>query len=250
MTGLLNDELLTDIFAHAKETMDRECCGLIVTYRRRKTYIPVRNIAEHHKDFMMHPQDQADAEDKGTVLAVVHSHPKTKPQPTQADLVFMNMPLAEHRVPWVIVNPRTGQHTVTEPSGYEAPLVGREFSHGILDCYTIVRDYYQRTLGITLKDYARPDNWWLKGMDLYRDNFADTDFIEVKDGSLQLHDFLLIQVASPVANHGAIYLGDSENRILHHVAGKVSGRDAYGGYWRKCTRAVLRHKKLFREVPA
>lgn len=239
--SILNETLLEAIRAHSNETCERECCGLIITRHRRKVYVPIRNIATNNEHFVMHPQDFAEAEDKGTILAVVHSHPKISPNPSQADLVGVE----KTQLPWIIVNWPTGAYTITEPSGYVAPLEGREFSHGILDCYTIVRDYYKLELGITLKDYDRPDKWWLKGMDLYRDNFADTDFIEVKDGSLKLHDFLLIQIASPVANHGAIYLGDSKNMILHHVANTVSGRSTYGGYWRKATRAVLRHKELF-----
>jgi proteasome lid subunit RPN8/RPN11 len=238
--SLLTEDLLVQIRNHANTTKLRECCGFIVTHHRRKFYVPVRNISPAAEQFDMHPEDVAAAEDSGKILAVVHSHPKVSPEPSQADLVCIE----KGDVPWIIVNWPAGHYTITEPSGYVAPLVGREFSHGILDCYTIVRDYYQRTLGIALKDYERPDKWWLKGMDLYRDNFKDTNFIEVKDGSLQRHDFLLIQVGSPVANHGAIYLGES-NEILHHVAGKVSGKDSYGGFWRKSTRAVLRHELLF-----
>ncbi len=241
MNDLLTDDLLAAIQQHAAETKERECCGLIIAHHMRKQYIRISNVAPENEQFIMDAAEQAAAEDKGTVLAVVHSHPHISPQPSQADMVGIE----KSQLPWVIVNYPAGHYTITEPSGYVAPLEGREFSHGVLDCYTLVRDYYQRTLGITLKDYARPHNWWLRGMDLYRDNFADTDFIEVTDGSLpQLHDFLLIQHASPVANHGAIYLGAS-NEILHHVWGKISGRSPYGGYWRKATRSVLRHKELF-----
>jgi proteasome lid subunit RPN8/RPN11 len=240
MNELLTPELFLAIKSHADETKERECCGLIVAHHLRKHYIRIRNVANSNQQFVMDAAEQAAAEDKGTVLAVVHSHPKISAKPSQADLVCIE----KSQLPWVIMNWPTGAFTVTEPSGYVAPLEGREFSHGVLDCYTLVRDYYQRELGVTLKDYDRPDEWWLKGMDLYRDNFADTDFIEVTDGSLRNHDFLLIQHASPVANHGAIYLGAS-NEILHHVYGKISGRSPYGGYWRKATRAVVRHKELF-----
>jgi proteasome lid subunit RPN8/RPN11 len=243
MNTLITPNLLAAINAHAAETQTRECCGLIVAHHFHKHYIRVRNIASSNEHFLMHPEDQAAAEDLGEVLAVVHSHPNISAQPSQADLVGIE----KTQLPWVIVNWPTGAYTVTEPTGYVAPLEGREFSHGVLDCYTLVRDYYQRTLGITLKDYYREDNWWHMGKDLYRDNFADTDFIEVTDGSLQQHDFLLIQNAAPVANHGAVYLGVT-NEILHHVYGKISGRSPYGGYWRKATRAVVRHKELFGKV--
>lgn len=240
MNDLLNNELLLAIRTHANATGARECCGLIVTYRRRKIYVPCRNDASANHQFILNAEDYVKAEDKGTILAIVHSHPGISPEPSQADLIGIE----KTQLPWVIVNWPTGNYTITEPSGYVAPLVGREFSHGVLDCYTIIRDYYKRELDLILNDYERPDFWWLKGMDLYRDNFKDAGFVEIKDNSLKLHDVILMQAASPVVNHGAIYLGGSKNMILHHVHDKISGIDVYGGYWRKATSAILRHKDL------
>jgi cell wall-associated NlpC family hydrolase len=52
-------------------------------------------------------------------------------------------------------------------------------------------------------------------------------------------DCFLMQVASPVPNHAAVYLGDG--LILHHLQGRLSSRDVYGGYWQKVTTHVLRY---------
>jgi hypothetical protein len=51
-----------------------------------------------------------------------------------------------------------------------------------------------------------------------------------------------MQVASPVPNHAAIYLDDGP--ILHHLQGRLSSRDVYGGYWQKITTHTLRHQLL------
>jgi cell wall-associated NlpC family hydrolase len=48
-----------------------------------------------------------------------------------------------------------------------APLVGRQFAHGVLDCYSLVRDFHARELGIPLSEYERQDDWWSHGQDLY-----------------------------------------------------------------------------------
>jgi len=56
---------------------------------------------------------------------------------------------------------------------------------------------------------------------------------------LKVGDCFLMQVASPVPNHAAIYLGDG--LILHHLQGRLSSRDVYGGYWQKVTTHILRH---------
>jgi cell wall-associated NlpC family hydrolase len=53
---------------------------------------------------------------------------------------------------------------------------------------------------------------------------------------------VLMQVKSKVANHGAVYLGD--DKLLHHLHGRLSCHDVYGGYWARHTLAVVRHRSL------
>jgi cell wall-associated NlpC family hydrolase len=79
-------------------------------------------------------------------------------------------------------------------------------------------------------------------MNLYLDNFGSAGFHTTDLADLQVGDVLLMQVASPVPNHAAVYLGDG--LILHHLQGRLSSRDVYGGYWHKVTTHALRHPHL------
>jgi proteasome lid subunit RPN8/RPN11 len=235
---MINRQIIDAAIADAKLRMPLESCGLVVTKHRRNLYYPCRNIAHNHEHFIIHPEDYVQAADSGEIIYIVHSHPNTAPKPSQADLLGIE----RTQLPWLIVNPRTGTYTVTSPTGYQAPLVGREFTHGISDCYNIIIDYYQRELNITLPDFEREDKWWLKNQDLYRKHFVDAGFSVVPFDSMQIHDVLIMRMASPVDNHGAVYVGN--NHILQHVANKLSSKDVYGGYWRKATTMILRHKDL------
>ena len=232
---MITEKLKAEILTHAK-TSTSEVCGLIVVKKRSKLYVTCRNIAHGMNEFEIHPEDYASAEDAGDIIAVVHSHPKTNPNPSQADLIGIELT----KLTWVICNPLTEQFTITEPSGYLAPYVGREWVHGVMDCYSIWQDWYKRELGIELKNYPRQHEWWLKGENLYLDNLADGGMVEVTE--LQPNDIILMKVTSSVPNHVVIYLGD--NIILHHVMGRMSCKDVYGGYWRHITEKILRHKTL------
>lgn len=234
----LPETILTEIRAHAGRDYPRESCGLVIVRKGRRRYVPCRNIAEKNEHFVIHPEDYAAAEDAGEVVMVVHSHPNIAPQPSDADLVGCE----RSGVPWLIVNWPTGAIHEFKPSGYRAPLVGRQFSHGALDCYSLIQDYYAQELGITLPDFERPDEWWLKGKNLYLEGFEKAGFVRVDEP--QQHDGLLMQVASPVPNHAAIFLGDG--CILHHELHRLSSRDVFGGWYRKCTVAVVRHRSLFK----
>lgn len=252
----MNKATRTAIEQHALAEYPRECCGLIIRENRKQLYVPCRNTAATPSEhFRLAPEDYAAAEDRGEVLAVVHSHPDHSAMPSDADRVACEA----SGIPWHIVEVRKGADdgvAVGElysfvPAGYEAPLIGRPFHHGVLDCLTLIQDYYRREMGILLPQYEREDEWWNKGQNLYLDHYEAAGFYPVND--LRQGDLVLLQIRAPVPNHGAIYLADGMLRtepghhpapgtILHHLYGHDSKRDVYGGYWAENTRMVLRHR--------
>ena len=225
------------ILQHAQAEQPKECCGVVCVVKGRRRYFPCRNLAatpdEH---FVMDPLDYAKAEDQGEVVAVIHSHPVSNPKPSEADLVACE----KTGVPWHIINPLTEEWGYCEPSGHQLPYVGRQFAFGVVDCYTLVRDWYAREYGIELRDYDRRDKFWEHGENLYMDNFANEGFSEIPVADVQPGDLILMNVCSLVPNHAAIYLGDQ--LILHHVQQRLSSRDVYGGYYWKNTACALRHE--------
>jgi proteasome lid subunit RPN8/RPN11 len=236
---LLTDELRLAMIEHAGREQPRECCGLLVRDPDGGTlhYLPARNTlqAEGQDRFRMDPEDYAAAEDFGQVLAVVHSHPNASANPSMADRVMCE----RSGLPWLVVGWPSGVIKGVAPEGWQAPYVGREFSHGVLDCYTLIQDWFLRELAVELPDFEREDDWWTKGQDLYMDNFEKAGFVRV-EGEPRRHDMIVMQVKSDKANHGAVYLGDG--KMLHHLHGRPSCEDVYGGYWLHHTAALLRHR--------
>lgn len=233
----LHDTPLAEICAHAARDYPREACGLVIVVKGRTRYRPCRNLAEKDGEFVLHPEDWAAAEDAGTVSMVVHSHPNLPAQPSQADLVACE----RSGLPWLIVSWPSGELHEFVPSGYRAPLIGRRFAIGVLDCWSLIRDYYACSLSILLPDFPREDRWWEKGHNLYMRHYRDAGFEIVADAP-RAHDLLAMQIGSSDPSHGAVFLGDGS--ILHHLANRLSSRDVYGGWYRKVTRHVMRHREL------
>jgi len=254
----MRKKTLAAIRAHAIAEYPREACGLVVlTKTRAERYIPCRNTAPGTDHFSLAAEDYAAAEDEGRVVALVHSHPDAPARPSAADLVACEA----SGVPWVIVEVRkgddgtvaTGEIHSFAPAGYQAPLVGRPFAHGVLDCYSIVRDWYARERGIELPDFPREDGWWEGEQELYLDHFAEAGFRPLTESEqLQPGDVILMQVQSKRTNHAGVYLGAEplkehpdlhpmKDAMLHHLHGRLSERAVYGGYWRDTTRMVLRY---------
>jgi proteasome lid subunit RPN8/RPN11 len=222
---------------HAKAENPREACGLVIIKHGKQIYKPCKNLARGTDQFILDPQDYANAEEEGDIVAVIHSHPNISAKPSQADLVSCEA----SGLPWFVMGYPSEKWEYIQPTGYIAPLVGREWSHGVLDCYSIIRDWFLQEKNIELLDFKRSDEWWKIGENLYLDNFEKAGFKQISLEKLQAGDCILMCFNSEVPNHGAVYLGDGQ--ILHHVQNRLSTRDVYGGFWLKNTYGYYRYEK-------
>lgn len=233
---MLDTDIKLAITNHAKAEMPREACGLVIIFKGRQQYKPCKNLANGSDNFILDPQDYEKADQEGEIVAVIHSHPNMSAKPSQADLVACEA----SGLPWYIIGLPSEQWEYIEPSGYIAPLVGRSWSHGVLDCYAIIRDWYKQERNIELPNFERSDDWWKRGENLYLDNFSNAGFKQIEQKDLLEGDVILMTINSSVPNHGALYLGDG--LILHHIHGRLSTREVFGGYYLKNTTHYLRHE--------
>ena len=136
----------TDAEKHARDNFPSEVCGLVVIIKGRERYVNCKNIAVNPYDhFIINPLDYAKAEDLGEVVGVFHSHPYQTPYPSSADLTACE----NSKKIWYIYAVALNKWHEFEPTGYQAPLIGRSYAFGVHDCWTLVKDYYE-SVGIKL----------------------------------------------------------------------------------------------------
>lgn len=259
----LTAKLKRDMEKWSKEEYPREACGLIVNIKGKPHLVPCENKSKDDNQFVISPEEYAKVEDEHEIIGVFHSHVNESSRASEVDRVSCNA----SNLPWVILsiyeNPENGKvevhdFNVIEPDGFIPPLVGRSFHHGTLDCYGLIRDFYQRELGIGIPDFEREDGWWDKedSGELYLENFEKAGFVKIGEGEeLKFGDVILMQYRSDKTNHGGVYLGDQPLKsqpelhpltgaMLHHAMPRLSERVLYAGYWKDITRMVVRHKDL------
>ena len=237
---MISEKLQTEILTHVKAEYPKEACGLIVIIKGKERYIPCTKLAENvYDDFILDPKDYYKASKMGDVINVIHSHPNGTATPSILDQSACD---AMGKIWWIVSYPEIEWRELTS-AGKKPDLIGRNFAYGILDCYTLLQDYFKINCDLILRDYEHEWEFWEKGQHLYTENFEKEGFIRVTDGSLQLHDIVLMNIRSNITNHAGIYLGNE--KILHHLAGRLSCREMYGSYYRQYTTHTIRHEKYY-----
>lgn len=229
------ESVVDKVLAHAYLTPDTECCGLAVIVRGKLRYIPCKNELTGDT-FCISSEDYVAAEELGEIVGVCHSHINISSDPSPADILACN----SSKLPWLIVSIPSNRYSIVAPRQTIPSLIGREFYHGVNDCFSLARDYYATQLGIIVPDFKRDANWWDQGLDIISDNFKSYGFLQVD--TVKQFDVLVMQVASKVPNHLAVYLGD--DKIIHHCINRLSSRDWYDERAQRATKLILRHKDL------
>lgn len=231
-------QVIDEFTEWAKELAPLEACGLVYLFKGRPRLSMCPNLAENpEQDFAISPVDYAMTASQGEIVGVIHSHPGGPDGPSLKD---RSSHIGSGLHWWIVwwLDDGTSGVSFMPSINVEMKLTGRQFVHGVTDCYTLVRDYYQQERGITMPDFQRSDDWWSKGQNLYVEGFPRAGFVEV-NGPPEVGDVLLMNVGANVCNHAAIYCGN--DRILHHLHGRLSSYELYSGYYRDRTRHVLRY---------
>lgn len=235
-----NDKTLQNIIEHGNRDYPNEACGLVIDTSYGYQAIPCVNQShEPDKSFLIDPLLYVQYADR--LAAIYHTHPDHSPTPSAADIAS-----AERcAVPFLIVSiPSEEIYTYTPVGTLPAPYEGRSFVYGVMDCLSLVTDYYLHELGIRIDDGERKRwQWWADSVNnnAMLMGFIKQGFHVVSD--LQPNDLILFSLGGyDCPRHVAIYMGN--NKILHHPAEGTNSRvEMFGQFWRQAVACYLRYEK-------
>lgn len=237
------------IVAASKAAHPLEAVGVIAGGR----FVEFRNIHFKPTRHFEFTNDDWDAAEKiGHITLIWHSHPNGRPMASDDDKTIAEgwgIPIAIYATP-------ADSWDIYEPCGWVAPLTGRIFVYGILDCWQLVRDCFKKDKGIDLPRFNAPFGWWLHERDnsghivkhapeLMLDNVEAGGFVPVEARHIKPYDVVLMRVVDGAVSHCGVYLGDGH--MLHHFMGHHSRVIAYQpgvGHYGKATTQIIRHRSL------
>lgn len=211
---------------HAQKMFPQESVGLVVD----KKYIPVENVhPDPENNFSVSPADLIKYH--GKIQAVIHSHNVDKQLwgPSKADMeaqIAWNIPFG---IQYISAG-GAGNILWWGPGVPIAPYESRPYIFGKYDCYSIVKDWFEKERGIILDDFARENFYWEEpnGVDLYIENVESQGFVEVKDRNFEIGDVIMLRIRSKMVNHSLIYLGGDS--ALHHLSNQLSKIETIGRF--------------------
>lgn len=258
---VLTQKAINAARVHALKSYPEESCGLVIAGEYHACVNSASDASTHDDTldtcgcrlcaFSIDPREHlALIETKGEIECVVHSHPNGPLYPSKSDMRSQ----IDAGVPFAIL--ATDGERVSNPIIWGddeiAPLIGREFTHGVTDCYSIIRDAFR--LGkvrmaeqgmpdwpynpILLPDVARNDCWWEDDEDLYQDHFEKFGFRTIAHEEVRPGDVFLTAVKSNKLNHGGILV--SPDLILHHLPRRLSAR-VPAGLWKRAVNMWIRY---------
>jgi len=223
---------------HAEKQAPKESCGLLAIIKGKETYWPCKNLSESPDEFfVIDPDNWADCEDEGELIAIIHSHPYGSALPSEADKAS-----CEHLgLPFYIYSVEQKNWIDFEPSGYTSGLYGRTWIWGKHDCWSLITDYFLEKKQIKLKFWKRPKS--LKDFcknPYFEKVLIGSGFKEVSKENIINDDVLLMADSDQKLTHVGLYIGDQT--ILHHNIRYLSCREFYDLKYIKATKKVYRYE--------
>lgn len=120
-------------------------------------------------------------------------------------------------------------------------LLGKRYQPEVEDCFQAARKYFAN-LGIEIRDYAFPQDFWEYEDNMYGRLFDKEGFyvVDTDRWKPRPHDVLLIPGSTRVSFPTHVGILTEEGKVFHHYTDRVSELSDFKGIWRTPT-MVLRH---------
>lgn len=237
------EAVLEKMREHAREGFPEpaEICGLLVETEGGLVYRAEQNMSDHPAAFAVDPRAYHEAANQGDLVAVVHSHNNSPGVMSDMDWQACN----RSSLTWLIVQMPSEEIRAFYPQRQDERFVGRAYRPFELDAFSLVRDYFDRELGVEVPvppEEARACE--VGSASKILEHYQNHGFTALRkeEAIAHPHDIVLMQWSPGVWDHVGVLT--TEQNILHHPPGLRSRVAIYGRDFVRSTGHYLRHESL------
>ncbi len=245
---ILSTEIRNFIRAHASETLQEECCGLIVSGIGGSVAIRCRNEAlDKEHSFKIPPLDYLRASKEGKIIASYHSHPGGD----QAKFSEFDKQSSHNlKLSYILYSVEKDAFLEYDPSLEYNNYIGKSYQWGQDDCFSLLRLFYKKEFNIDIPDFlsGRTEDKSIRGVPapsilLVEETAGKSGWeklLNYKDA--KKYDCLCFDFdRRGVTSHTAIYLGNE--LVLHHPSNSYSCIENVNPKTLKFFRSIFRNSQ-------
>lgn len=232
-----------EIISHAKSNPEEEVCGFILLNNDLTVSIEkAKNESLTPKSsFTISPSRFINYSINKKVLGLYHSHPKSSEKPSSQDISMSE----EMGLPYLIYSLISEDFYLYYPESYSPwPLTGRPYITGFFECTCILKDYFDKNLGINITKWNK--NYWLpkkyQKANSLLDEILNKNLKKVKNKKIKKHDVIVFQFKENKKFHVGVYCGN--DNFIHQVSGSLSREQLLDSRWQSKIKEVYRHPSL------
>lgn len=236
-------------FADYARSIKGEACGLIVFNNNQNQLIKCRNVSPNIvNSYEINSEDYLWASTKGRIIASIHSHYRYSKLPKFS--ILDKIISEEHELVSILYDVNSKTFFEYKPCGYSNNYIGRIFSWGSSDCFSLISDYYKQELNIIVSISINRDKNIFHINDFNKANIfniAKKNNFDIYDYNIDFtlceHDILFTKknITDVNPSHLSIYIGDE--KILHQPRQQPSTIEYINKYKQLIT-YVFRHQTL------
>ena len=210
----IDERLLNSIREHSNNEGENECCGFVLLKDGKHIIHKAKNSVDPEfskTNFAICGRDYLNAIKLGKIYAIYHSH--NYDYISENDKKFSR----NSNIPYLIFHKKSNKFSIYDPKDDVLTYIEGEFKIGINDCYTIVKEHYEKKLGILLENYSRDEGWYDKNPKIMIES-ARKEGLEVLENIKSTNELKVNDILATDNKHLCIYLGNGQ--IIHRRRGR------------------------------
>ena len=158
MLDKLTSESKRIIKEHSLVVFPIESCGIVIDTDSGQKVLKSKNIFNSEKKFLIDNSIFDEVKEYEKIIVVYHSHTRDGCENFSSEDLAVSEKI---KIPFVLYNVILDDFKLYNPTNKKLPLIGRPYFPPVFTCTSLVEEYYEETLGLTIEYLKKSEHMTL-----------------------------------------------------------------------------------------